>query len=222
MSHFPLERDPGQRERAGASSGAAAAARARTPARLPQARREGHGAATAMLGAAVSPALPARALPASPRPQQAARRKALITLVDRVVAAVVDLASRGLPLLGRGRARRAESSRAAREQARAMRDEGEAPDGVDLELLARDALRELVGLGPSGRCSRTTEIAEVHVPRPDCVLAVRDGQARVGRARRSRAKRRWRASWRAWPTSPASRRDRASSSSTAAWRAAHR
>ena len=39
---------------------------------------------------------------------------------------------------------------AVREQARALRDAGDAPDGLDIELLARDALRELVGLGPIG------------------------------------------------------------------------
>jgi pilus assembly protein CpaF len=122
----------------------------------------------------------ARSSPASPKPlpretpQQAARRLALITLVDRV-ADVVDLA----PLKHAAPVSEAVSQqldRAVREQAKAMREEGEAPEGTDLELLARDALRELVGLGPIGPLLEDDETLEVHVTRPDYVLAVKNGQ----------------------------------------------
>ena len=57
-----------------------------------------------------------------------------------------------------------------------MREEGEAPEGTDLELLARDALRELVGLGPIGPLLEDEETLEIHVARPDYVLAVKGGQ----------------------------------------------
>ena len=52
-----------------------------------------------------------------------------------------------------------------------MRDEGEAAArGIDLDLLARDALRELVGLGPIGPLLEDDETSEIHVARPDYVL----------------------------------------------------
>ncbi len=65
---------------------------------------------------------------------------------------------------------------ASRDQARAMRADGEAPETVDPEILARDALRELVGLGPFGPLLEDDQATEVHVPRADVVLALRDGQ----------------------------------------------
>src|SRR6202020_1469339 len=64
-------------------------------------------------------------------------------------------------------------------QAKAMRDDGEAPETVDLEVLARDALRELVGLGPLGPLLEDDQADEIQVPRPDCILTVRDGQVSV-------------------------------------------
>jgi pilus assembly protein CpaF len=107
-------------------------------------------------------------------PQQAARRLALITLVDRV-ADVVDLAPLRLPSAPDD-ALSQQIERAVREQAKAMRDEGEAPEALDLELLSRDALRELVGLGPVGPLLDDDETSEVHVSRPDYVLAIKNGQ----------------------------------------------
>jgi pilus assembly protein CpaF len=107
-------------------------------------------------------------------PQQAARRLALITLVDRV-ADVVDLAEferSAVPAEGVSQS----IERAVREQAKAMRQEGEAPDGIDLDLLAREALRELVGLGPIGQLLEDDETTEIHVVRHDYVLAVKNGQ----------------------------------------------
>jgi len=107
-------------------------------------------------------------------PQQAARRLALITLVDRV-ADVVDLAPlEQSPVVAEAVSQSIE--RAVREQAKAMRHEREIPEGIDLELLARDALRELVGLGPIGPLLDDDEATEVHVVRHDYVLALRNGQ----------------------------------------------
>jgi pilus assembly protein CpaF len=107
-------------------------------------------------------------------PQQAARRLALITLVDRV-ADVVDLSPlKHAPVVDENLSQQID--RAVREQAKAMREEGEAPEGTDLELLARDALRELVGLGPIGPLLEDEETVEIHVARPDYVLAMKNGQ----------------------------------------------
>jgi pilus assembly protein CpaF len=150
--------------------------------------------ATAVLGADRGPAVPSRsaappaaaqpvpvrAMSIAPRalpresPQQAARRLALITLVDRV-ADVVDLAPlKRAAAVEDGLAQQVD--RAVREQAKAMRDEGEAPEGTDLETLARDAVRELVGLGPLGPLLEEEETTEVHVSRPDYVLVVKGTQ----------------------------------------------
>ena len=115
---------------------------------------------------------PARQLPRE-TPAQAGRRLALITLVDRV-ADVVELAPlKQSPVVEEQLS--AQLDRAVREQAKAMRDEGEAPEGIDLELLTRDALRELVGLGPVGPLLEDDEVTEIHVMRHDYVLAVRGG-----------------------------------------------
>jgi pilus assembly protein CpaF len=121
----------------------------------------------------MAPAVGGRALPRE-TPQQAARRLALITLVDRV-ADVVDLGPlKHAPVVDETLSQQID--RAVREQAKAMREEGEAPEGTDLELLARDALRELVGLGPIGPLLEDEETLEIHVARPDYVLAVKNGQ----------------------------------------------
>jgi pilus assembly protein CpaF len=60
-----------------------------------------------------------------------------------------------------------------------MREEGEAPEGVDHEELARDALRELLGLGPLGVLLEDDQADELFVPRPDVVLAMHSGQPSV-------------------------------------------
>jgi pilus assembly protein CpaF len=115
------------------------------------------------------------ARPSVPReaPHHAARRLALITLVDRV-ADVLDLGALArAPVVDDALAQQID--RAVREQARAMRSEGEAPDGVDLDGLARDAMREFVGLGPIGPLLDDDEISEVQVLRPDFLVARRAG-----------------------------------------------
>jgi pilus assembly protein CpaF len=188
VSHYPLERDPDDSESAPEIRGAPAP-RVPGPPRVPQpndVRSAGRNNTTALSpersaprGASV-PAVRAMPPPAAGRPlpretpQQAARRLALITLVDRV-ADIVDLAPLRQPSPPEDDLSQ-QIERAVREQAKAMREEGEAPDGIDLELLARDALREIVGLGPLGPLLDDDETSEIHVSRPDYVLVVKNGQ----------------------------------------------
>ena len=192
--HFPLERDPDS-ESAPSLKGPATPQVA-VPPRVPQPGEPRprtnstvvlggeHGPAP---GEAASPGAPPARRPRSvpppppvlrpaPRetPHQAARRLALITLVDRV-GDVVDLAPlEQSPVVAEPVSQAIE--RAVREQAKAMRQEGEIPEGIDLELLARDALRELVGLGPVGPLLDDDEATEMHVIRHDSVLVLRSGQ----------------------------------------------
>jgi pilus assembly protein CpaF len=168
VSHFPLERDPDS-ESAPELFAAALSPRVPGPPRLPQADGKPR-ATTAMLGAAVPPP-PAR--PSRPTPQQAARRHALVALVDRVAASVDLSPLASSPVVDDALAQRIDA--VVHDQARAMRGEGEAPETVDLEQLALDAVRELVGLGPLGPLLEEGQADEIHVPRPDTVLAVRDG-----------------------------------------------
>jgi pilus assembly protein CpaF len=188
VSHYPLERDPDDSESAPEMRGAPVPkvpGPPRVPQPEPRARTGGlpggvstqRAAAAAAVQAppirAVAPTPVGRPLPRE-TPQQAARRLALITLVDRV-ADVVDLAPlKQSPVVEEGLSQQID--RAVREQAKAMREEGEAPEGTDLELLARDALRELVGLGPIGPLLEDDEALEIHVARPDYVLAIKGGQ----------------------------------------------
>ena len=183
VSHYPLERDPDDSENAPEMRGAPVP-KVPGPPRVPQAEARG-GRATAaqaqrnsQANTTAPPVVRSIAPPARqplPRetPQQAARRLALITLVDRV-ADVVDLSPlKRSPSVDEATSQQID--RAVREQAKAMREEGEAPEGIDLELLARDALRELVGLGPVGPLLEDDETMEIHVARPDYVLASRSG-----------------------------------------------
>jgi pilus assembly protein CpaF len=192
VSHYPLERDPDDSESSSEARGQGMP-RVPGPPRVPQQQDPrgrtvpiGQGGAGSTQRAASSaapaqpvvmrsmaPAVGGRALPRE-TPQQAARRLALITLVDRV-ADVVDLGPlKHAPVVDETLSQQID--RAVREQAKAMREEGEAPEGTDLELLARDALRELVGLGPIGPLLEDEETLEIHVARPDYVLAVKNGQ----------------------------------------------
>jgi pilus assembly protein CpaF len=106
-------------------------------------------------------------------PAQAGNRLALITLVDRIADAV-DLAPlRASPSVDESISQSVE--RAAREQAGAMRDEGEAPEGIDLDALAREAVRELLGLGAIGGLLDDDEVTEIQCVRNDQLLVHRGG-----------------------------------------------
>ena len=177
VSHYPLERDPDS-ESAPELVGTPLP-RVPGPPPLPRTER---GAAPARARASGAPGSPTRQastlevrLAQRQSPEQAARRLALITLVDRV-ADVVDLQPlKTSPVVDDAFAQQID--RAVREQAKAMRDEGEAPEGVDLDALSRDALRELVGLGPLGPLLEDEGTQEIHVARPDHVLSVKNGVA---------------------------------------------
>jgi pilus assembly protein CpaF len=117
--------------------------------------------------------------PAAARPsvretsQQAAQRLALITLVDRV-ADTIDLSPlKASPVVDESFTQLVE--RTVREQAKVMRDEGETPDGTDVDVLVRDALREFVALGPVGPLLDEDDVTEIHCVRHDQVLALRAG-----------------------------------------------
>jgi pilus assembly protein CpaF len=120
-----------------------------------------------------SPSTPSSRLPPKETPQQAGRRLALVTLVDRVADVVTLSALRG-PSVEAALVEKVQ--RAAREQADAMREEGEAPEGVDLDVLVKDAVRELTGLGAIGPLLDDDEVSEIHCLRHDQVLCVRAGQ----------------------------------------------
>src|SRR5581483_11829211 len=70
-------------------------------------------------------------------------------------------------------------NRAAKEQADGMREEGEVPEGVDLETLVKDAVRELVGLGAIGPLLEDDDISEIHCLRNDQVLIAKAGQLAI-------------------------------------------
>jgi pilus assembly protein CpaF len=171
VSHFPLERDPDS-ESAPDLQGVTAP-KVPGPPRLPDAETRPR---TTALGAAPAPPPP---LPRTTRttPQQMARRRALIALVDRVADAVDLSPLAESPIVEEGLIQRIEG--AVNEQSRAMSDEGEAPGGVDPEELARDALRELLGLGALGVLLEDDQADELFVPRPDVVLAMHSGQPSV-------------------------------------------
>jgi pilus assembly protein CpaF len=113
-------------------------------------------------------------------PQQAARRLALITLVDRVAEAIDLTPLKVSPLVDEQLTHLIE--RTVRDQAKVMRGEGEAPEGADIELLVRDAVREFIGLGPVGPLLEDEEVTEIHCVRYDQVLAVRAGTMQLADA----------------------------------------
>ena len=194
VSHFPLERDPDS-ESAPELRGSAMPP-VPGPPRMPQTleprpralsgsnersleRERPAASSVARAGAATLGAMPIvrAAVPSQPlreAPYQAARRLALIALVDRVSDAL-DLSSLDrVPDVSESLLEQID--RVAGEQAKAMRAEGEAPEGIDLELLARDATRELAGLGPLGPLLDDDQVIAVHVARPDYVVVTRSGQ----------------------------------------------
>jgi pilus assembly protein CpaF len=112
-------------------------------------------------------------MPPKETPAQAGRRLALMTLLDRIADAI-DLAPlRSSPNVPDALAQQIE--RAARNQANAMRDEGDAPEGIDLDAVVRDAHRELVGLGAFGPLLEDEEVSEIHCSRFDQLFTLRGG-----------------------------------------------
>ena len=133
---------------------------------------------------AVSPSVPppgrATAPPRMPpkeTPAQAGRRLALMTLLDRIADAVDLSPLRTSPNVPDALAQQIE--RAARDQANAMREEGDAPEGIDLDAVVRDAHRELVGLGAFGPLLEDEEVGEIHCVRFDQLFTVRGGTSIV-------------------------------------------
>ena len=98
-----------------------------------------------------------------------------MTLLDRIADAVDLSPLRGSPTVAEPLAQQIE--RAARDQANAMRDEGDAPEGIDLDAVVRDAHRELVGLGAIGPLLEDEEVSEINCVRFDQLFATRGGQA---------------------------------------------
>lgn len=107
-------------------------------------------------------------------PAQAARRLAMTMLMGRIADAVDLSPLNAQPIAPDALASQIE--RVAREQAEAMRAEEEAPAEVDLEALARDAHRELVGTGPLAALLEDDEVSEIHVSRFDRIDVVRGEQ----------------------------------------------
>ncbi|MDP9033310.1 MAG: FHA domain-containing protein [Myxococcota bacterium] len=196
LSHFPLERDPDDSDGAPELRGALLMPKLPGPPRIPQQNARVHSE-TATLGGvparggtlpgATAPPLVRRAPRSSSPPalrpilretsQQAARKLALITLIDRV-ADVIDLGPLDeSPVVSDAMAQ--SIRRAVEDQANAMRTEGEVLEGLDLDLLIGDAVRELVDVGPIGALLDDEETSEVHVSRPDAVFAVKNGEFAV-------------------------------------------
>jgi pilus assembly protein CpaF len=121
----------------------------------------------------VRPTVPPGRTPPKESPAQAGRRLALTMLMGRIADAVDLSALRSSPIVADALAQQIE--RAARDQANAMREEGEAPQDVDLDGVMRDAHRELVGLGAIGPLLEDEEVSEIHCVRYDQVFTVRSG-----------------------------------------------
>jgi len=116
-------------------------------------------------------------MPPKETPAQAGRRLALMTLLDRIADAVDLSPLRTSPNVPDALAQQIE--RAARDQANAMREEGDAPEGIDLDAVVRDAHRELVGLGAFGPLLEDEEVGEIHCVRFDQLFTVRGGTSIV-------------------------------------------
>lgn len=130
------------------------------------------GSAPAVVSApARRPTAPPPRMSVKEPPAQAARRLAMTMLLGRI-ADTVDLAPlRQTAIVSDALASQIE--RAARDQSTAMRNEGEAPQDVDLDLVVRDAHRELVGLGALGPLLEDDEVHEIHCVRFDQIFTLR-------------------------------------------------
>ena len=203
VSHYPLERDPDESDAALAQQQQQQGQRVPAPPRVPTLGSAGGGGAMrgtlAMGGGSPAaspvavgqrpPSMPpqqqvpgARAsqpssapsrLPARESPQQVGRRLALGSLVDNVLEALGDpsvVRSASLPpdVVAR-------IEKVAADVAKSMKNDGDVPDGVDVELVKADAIRELTGLGGIGPLLDDDEVAEIWCLRHDQVTAVRAG-----------------------------------------------
>jgi pilus assembly protein CpaF len=119
------------------------------------------------------PTAPPGRTPPKESPAQAGRRLALTMLMGRIADAVDLSPLRSSPIVPDALAQQIE--RAARDQANAMREEGEAPQDIDLDAVMRDAHRELVGLGAIGPLLEDEEVSEIHCARYDQLFTVRNG-----------------------------------------------
>jgi pilus assembly protein CpaF len=205
VSHFPLERDPDDSEAAPEMPGAPIP-RVPGPPRVPtaEARPQPPRTGTALImpsekqtvaakPPSVPPPAPKRSIAPPPVPplsepkslpresaQYAVRALALRTLVERVMD-TVDPASLAQPnVVDDDLAARLE--RIVREQAKAMRDGGQAAENIDLEPLSRDALRELLGLGCIGPLLADDDVTDIQVLRPEYVLTYRGAEASLAEA----------------------------------------
>jgi pilus assembly protein CpaF len=119
------------------------------------------------------PTAPPGRTPPKESPAQAGRRLALTMLMGRIADAVDLSPLRASPIVPDALAQQIE--RAARDQANAMREEGEAPQDIDLDAVMRDAHRELVGFGAIAPLLEDEEVSEIHCVRYDQLFALRSG-----------------------------------------------
>jgi pilus assembly protein CpaF len=121
------------------------------------------------------PTVPPGRTPPKESPAQAGRRLAVTMLMGRIADAVDLTPLRMNAVVPDALVQQIE--RAARDQAKAMREEGEAPQDIDLDAVMRDAQRELVGLGALGPLLDDEEITEIHCVRYDQIFVVRAGSS---------------------------------------------
>jgi pilus assembly protein CpaF len=144
---------------------------------IPSAQHHAPIAPPPSVGRATAP--PPR-MPPKETPAQAGRRLAVMTLLDRIADAIDLSPLRSSPVVPDMLAQQIE--RAARDQANAMRDEGDAPEGIDIDAIARDAHRELVGLGAFGPLLEDEDVGEIHCVRFDQLFTLRGGPNLVAEA----------------------------------------
>lgn len=114
------------------------------------------------------PSRPDRIAPS--RPGHAGALSALLTRL----ADVVDL-DEGDAHAQPNEAKRASVERVLREQARAMQQEGELPNGVSLDDVVREAAREALGVGPFEALLDDEDVLEVQTARFDQIMVHREG-----------------------------------------------
>ncbi len=105
---------------------------------------------------------------------QAGHRLALTMLLGRISDAIDLSPLRESSLVSEGLISAIE--RAAREQVAAMREEGEAPEAIDLDAVMKEATRELVGLGALAAHLDDDDVLEVHFTRYDQASTLRVGR----------------------------------------------